>query len=106
MVKPRYSAFDHTPLVLILRELEIERLLLLGAALGGGQKRGVQVERFPEGGATRLAAAQHGRHLVQRHELHVLGLRQRTAPGQPVEQEPGLLTGACQAGDRVRPIAG
>ena len=32
VVKPRYSAFDHTPLVLILRELEIERLLLAGAA--------------------------------------------------------------------------
>jgi nicotinamidase-related amidase len=32
VVKPRYSAFDHTPLVLILRELEIERVLLAGAA--------------------------------------------------------------------------
>jgi nicotinamidase-related amidase len=32
VVKPRYSAFDHTPLVLILRGLEIERLLLVGAA--------------------------------------------------------------------------
>jgi nicotinamidase-related amidase len=32
VVKPRYSAFDHTPLVLILRELEIERLLLAGTA--------------------------------------------------------------------------
>jgi nicotinamidase-related amidase len=32
VVKPRYSAFDHTPLELILRELEIERLLLAGAA--------------------------------------------------------------------------
>ena len=32
VVKPRYSAFDHTPLVLILRELEIERILLAGAA--------------------------------------------------------------------------
>jgi nicotinamidase-related amidase len=31
-VKPRYSAFDHTPLDLILRELEIERILLAGAA--------------------------------------------------------------------------
>jgi nicotinamidase-related amidase len=30
VVKPRYSAFDHTPLLLILRELEIERLLLAG----------------------------------------------------------------------------
>ena len=32
VVKPRYSAFDHTPLVLILRQLEIERLVLAGAA--------------------------------------------------------------------------
>ena len=32
VVKPRYSAFDHTPLVLILRDLEVERLLLGGAA--------------------------------------------------------------------------
>jgi nicotinamidase-related amidase len=32
VVKPRYSAFDHTPLVLILRELEVERILLAGAA--------------------------------------------------------------------------
>jgi nicotinamidase-related amidase len=32
VVKPRYSAFDHTPLELVLRELEIERILLAGAA--------------------------------------------------------------------------
>ena len=32
VVKPRYSAFDHTPLALILRELEVERLLMAGAA--------------------------------------------------------------------------
>ena len=32
VVKPRYSAFDHTPLVLILRDLEIDRILLAGAA--------------------------------------------------------------------------
>jgi nicotinamidase-related amidase len=32
VVKPRYSAFDHTPLVLILRELGIERILVAGAA--------------------------------------------------------------------------
>ena len=32
VVKPRYSAFDHTPLALILRELGIERILLAGAA--------------------------------------------------------------------------
>lgn len=32
LLKPRYSAFDHTPLVILLRELEAERLLLAGAA--------------------------------------------------------------------------
>ena len=32
VLKPRYSAFDHTPLVLLLRELEVERLLLAGGA--------------------------------------------------------------------------
>ena len=32
LVKPRYSAFDHTPLVLLLRELEVERIVLAGTA--------------------------------------------------------------------------
>lgn len=32
VLKPRYSIFDHTPLVILLRELEVERLLLAGAA--------------------------------------------------------------------------
>jgi nicotinamidase-related amidase len=32
VVKPRYSAFDHTPLGLILGELETERILLAGTA--------------------------------------------------------------------------
>jgi nicotinamidase-related amidase len=32
VVKPRYSAFDHTPLELVLRELGIERVLLAGTA--------------------------------------------------------------------------
>ena len=35
VVKPRYSAFDHTPLELILQELEIERLLLGGMSTEG-----------------------------------------------------------------------
>jgi nicotinamidase-related amidase len=35
VVKPRYSAFDHTPLELILRDLEIERILLAGTANEG-----------------------------------------------------------------------
>jgi nicotinamidase-related amidase len=32
VIKPRYSAFDHTPLELVLRELDVERILLAGAA--------------------------------------------------------------------------
>jgi nicotinamidase-related amidase len=32
VIKPRYSAFDHTPLELVLRELGIERILLAGTA--------------------------------------------------------------------------
>jgi nicotinamidase-related amidase len=35
VLKPRYSAFDHTALVLLLRELQIERILLVGAATEG-----------------------------------------------------------------------
>jgi nicotinamidase-related amidase len=35
LLKPRYSAFDHTALELLLRELEIERVLLIGSATEG-----------------------------------------------------------------------
>jgi nicotinamidase-related amidase len=35
VVKPRYSAFDHTPLELILRDLEVDRLLLAGTSTEG-----------------------------------------------------------------------
>jgi nicotinamidase-related amidase len=35
VVKPRYSAFDHTPLELILRDLEVDRILIAGAATEG-----------------------------------------------------------------------
>ncbi|MFN2627269.1 MAG: isochorismatase family cysteine hydrolase [Gaiellaceae bacterium] len=35
LLKPRYSAFDHTPLVLLLRELETERVVLVGATTEG-----------------------------------------------------------------------
>ncbi len=35
VVKPRYSAFDKTPLELVLQELEVERLLLVGSATEG-----------------------------------------------------------------------
>jgi nicotinamidase-related amidase len=35
VLKPRYSAFDHTALVLLLQELQIERVLLIGSAVEG-----------------------------------------------------------------------
>jgi nicotinamidase-related amidase len=35
VVKPRYSAFDSTPLALILRELEIDRIVLAGMSTEG-----------------------------------------------------------------------
>jgi nicotinamidase-related amidase len=35
VLKPRYSGFDHTPLAILLSELNIERLLLAGAATEG-----------------------------------------------------------------------
>jgi nicotinamidase-related amidase len=35
LFKARYSAFDHTPLALLLAELECERILLCGAATEG-----------------------------------------------------------------------
>jgi nicotinamidase-related amidase len=35
VLKPRYSAFDHTALALLLQELEIERIVLIGSATEG-----------------------------------------------------------------------
>jgi nicotinamidase-related amidase len=35
VLKPRYSAFDHTPLAILLGELEVDRLLLAGTATEG-----------------------------------------------------------------------
>jgi nicotinamidase-related amidase len=35
VLKPRYSVFNHTAVDLLLRELEIERILLIGAATEG-----------------------------------------------------------------------
>jgi nicotinamidase/pyrazinamidase len=60
VVKPRYSAFDHTPLDIILRELEIERILLAGTATEGcvvqtaidAREKGFKVTVLPEACAT------------------------------------------------------
>jgi nicotinamidase/pyrazinamidase len=35
VLKGRYSGFDHTPLAILLEELEVERILLAGAATEG-----------------------------------------------------------------------
>ena len=35
VVKPRYSAFDSTPLLLVLRDLQIERIVLAGMSTEG-----------------------------------------------------------------------
>jgi nicotinamidase-related amidase len=35
VIKPRYSAFDHTPLAVVLGELKVDRLLLAGTATEG-----------------------------------------------------------------------
>jgi nicotinamidase-related amidase len=35
VIKPRYSAFDHTPLSLVIDELKVDRLLLAGTATEG-----------------------------------------------------------------------
>jgi nicotinamidase-related amidase len=35
ILKPRYSGFDHTPLDLLLEELEVERVLLIGGTTEG-----------------------------------------------------------------------
>ena len=35
MLKQRYSAFDHTPLEILLESLQAERVLLIGAATEG-----------------------------------------------------------------------
>src|SRR6476620_1392095 len=51
VVKPRYSAFDHTPLALILDDLRIERILLAGMSTErcvaqtaiGGRENGLKV---------------------------------------------------------------
>ncbi len=56
VLKPRYSAFDHTPLVLLLRELEIERLLLAG---GAGQG-----ERCRVAATTSHGVPSRGRHVL------------------------------------------
>jgi nicotinamidase-related amidase len=60
VIKPRYSAFDHTPLELLLGELAVERLLLAGTATEmcvvqtaiGARERGFKVSVLVDACAT------------------------------------------------------
>lgn len=60
VIKPRYSAFDHTPLELILEELECERLLVTGMTTEGcvaqsaiaARELGLKVSLIPDACAT------------------------------------------------------
>lgn len=60
IVKPRYSAFDHTPLELILEELKCERLFVVGMTSEGcvtqsaidARERGLKVTVLPNACAT------------------------------------------------------
>ncbi|MGL6280475.1 MAG: isochorismatase family cysteine hydrolase [Gaiella sp.] len=60
VIKPRYSAFDHTPLDLLLDELGCDRLLLIGMTTEGcvaqtaiaAREHGLKVSLLPDGCAT------------------------------------------------------
>jgi len=60
VVKPRYSAFDSTPLALVLRSLEVERIVLAGMSTEGcvaqtaiaGREEGFKVTVVPSACAT------------------------------------------------------
>jgi nicotinamidase-related amidase len=60
VIKPRYSAFDSTPLALILRDLEIERIVVAGMTTEGcvtqtaidGKEEGLKVTVVPAACAT------------------------------------------------------
>lgn len=60
VIKPRYSAFDSTPLRLILRDLEIERIVVAGMTTEGcvtqtaidGKEEGLKVSVVPAACAT------------------------------------------------------
>jgi nicotinamidase-related amidase len=80
VVKPRYSAFDHTPLVLVLRELGVERILIAGAATEmcvvqsaiDARELGFQVSILPD--ACSSVDEEHER-LALRYAEEVVGAR-------------------------------
>jgi nicotinamidase-related amidase len=80
LCKPRYSAFDHTPLDLLLREREVRRLLLAGTATEmcvaqsaiDGRELGYQITLLPDA----CAAVDTGNaDVALRYLEHVVGVR-------------------------------
>ncbi len=80
LCKPRYSAFDHTPLDLFLRERQVRRLLLAGTATEmcvaqtaiDGRELGYQITVLPEA----CAAVDAGNaEVALRYLEHVVGAR-------------------------------
>jgi nicotinamidase-related amidase len=80
LCKPRYSAFDHTPLDLFLRENEVRRLLLAGTATEmcvaqsaiDGRELGYQITLLPEACA---AVDPTNAEVALRYLEHVVGVR-------------------------------
>jgi len=80
VIKPRYSAFDHTPLALILEELGCERVLLAGMTTEGcvtqsaiaARKLGFNVSVVAEACATVNPAHEE---TALRYLLDVVGVR-------------------------------
>jgi nicotinamidase-related amidase len=80
IVKPRYSAFDHTPLELILQDLECERLVVAGMTTEGcvtqsaidARELGLKVTVVPEACAT---IDEHIEAVALRYLVDVVGVR-------------------------------
>jgi nicotinamidase-related amidase len=80
LCKPRYSAFDHTPLELLLREREVRRLLLAGTATEmcvaqtaiDGRELGFQITVLPDACAS---VDPTNAEVALRYLEHVVGAR-------------------------------
>ena len=97
IVKPRYSAFDSTPLALILRELEIERLVLAGMSTEGciaqtaiaAREEGFKVTVVPSACATVDAELEN---IALAYLARVAGVRLESHPLALVRADEGLPT--------------
>lgn len=82
LVKPRYSAFDHTPLVLLLHHLGCERLIIVGMSTEGcvaqtaiaARELGLKVDVIPSACAS--ANPDHEKTAL-RYLIDVVGVRVR-----------------------------